>query len=49
MPKLNNNEKTFCVKPICEADILKSIKNLPSGKTSCSDGLPADFYQIILV
>ncbi len=41
--KLNNDEKTFCDKPICEADILKS--NIPSGKTPGSDGLPADFYK----
>ncbi len=46
IPKLNNDEKTFCDKPICEADILKSIKNLPSGKTHGSDGLPADFYKL---
>ncbi len=45
MLKLNNDEKTFYDKPICEADILKSIKNLPSGKTPGSDGLPADFYK----
>ncbi len=29
IPKLNNGEKTFCDKPICETDILKRIKNLP--------------------
>ncbi len=44
MPKLNNEEKIFCDRSICEADILKSIKNLPSGNTPGSDGLPADFY-----
>ncbi len=43
MLKLNNEEKTFCDRPICEADILKSIKNLASGKMSDSDGLLADF------
>ncbi len=43
---MNNDEKTFCDKLICEADILKSIKNLPSGKTPGSDGLPADFYKL---
>ncbi len=43
IPKLDNDENTFCDKPICEADILKSIKNLPSGKTLGSNGLPADF------
>ncbi len=46
IPKLNNDEKTFCDKPICEADILKSIKNLSSGKTLGSYGLPEDFYNI---
>ncbi len=45
MPILNNDKKTCCDKPICEADILKSIKNLPSGKTPGSDGSPADFYK----
>ncbi len=45
IPKLNIDEKTFCDKPIDEADILKSIKNLPSGKTPGSDGLPDDFYN----
>ncbi len=47
-PKLNNDENTFCDKPIREADILKSIKNLPSGKTLGSDGIPADFYIFVL-
>ncbi len=43
VPKFNTDEKTFCDKSICEADILKSIKNLSSGKTPGSNGLPADF------
>ncbi len=45
MPKLNNEETIFSERSICKADILKSIKNLPSGKTPGSDGLPADFYN----
>ncbi len=45
MPKLNNEEKIFCDIYICEADILKSIQNLPSCKTPGSDSLPADFYK----
>ncbi len=32
MRKLNNDEKTFCDRPICEAHILKSIKNYPQAK-----------------
>ncbi len=34
-----------CDKPISEAEILTSIKKLPSSKTPGSDELPADFYQ----
>ncbi len=45
MPNLNNDEKTFCDRPICEADILRRIKNFPSGKTPGSDFLPAEFYK----
>ncbi len=47
MPNLNNDEKPLCDGQICEADILKSIKNLPSGKTLGSDGLPAEFYKFV--
>ncbi len=46
MPKLNNEEIIFCDRSICEADILKSIKNLPSGQTPDSNDLPADFINI---
>ncbi len=45
MPKLTNDEKETCDKPITESEILKSIKHLSSGKTPGSDGLPADFYR----
>ncbi len=45
MPNLNNYEKIFCERPICEADILKSIISYPQEKTPRSDGLSALFYK----
>ncbi len=37
--------KTRRDKPITESEMLKSIKNLSSGKTPGFDGLAADFYK----
>ncbi len=49
MLRLNNGEKTFCDRPFCEDDILKSIKNLHSGKTPGSNGFTSWILQILLV
>ncbi len=36
-------------KPIIEKEILESIKNLATRKTTGSDGLPADFYKFFWI
>ncbi len=41
--KLSEEQKNLCDKPTTEKVILESIKNLATGKTPLSDGLPADF------
>ncbi len=45
MPKLNNEQKEVCDRPITEEKSLKSIKNPSNGRTPGSDGLPADWYK----
>ncbi len=45
MPKLTNEEKETCDKPITKSEISKSIKNLSSCKTPRSDRLAVDFYK----
>ena len=45
MPMLNREEKQKCEEPVTKAEILKSLKNLSSGKTPGTDGLTADFYK----
>ncbi len=42
-PKLSEEQKNLHDKPITEKEILESIKNLATGKTPESDGLPADY------
>jgi hypothetical protein len=45
MPMLNKEEKQKCEEPVTKAEILKSLKNLSSGKTPGTDWLKADFYN----
>ncbi len=47
--KLSEEQKNLCDKPITEKEILESIKNLATGKTPCSDGLPANFYKFFWI
>ncbi len=44
IPKLSEEQNNLCDKPITEKEILESIKNLATGKTPRSDGLPAEFF-----
>ncbi len=45
IPKLSEEQKNLCDKPITEKEILETIKNLATGKTDGSDSLPADFIS----
>ncbi len=49
IPKLSEEQKNMCDKPITEKEILESINNLTTGKTPGSDGLPSDFYQFFWI
>ncbi len=49
MVKLNSEQKDFCDCPLTQSEILRHIKDLASGKTSGSDGLPADFYNLFIL
>ena len=49
IPKLNDAQKQLCEVEISEAEMLKSIKALKSGKSPGTDGLTSEFYKFFWV